>query len=204
MSDGPRDRDMSLTTVRQRSVAAWLGCAGAWPAALLAQRRGTLHRIGIVSLRPTADSEGPQPRSPQVAALLHALGKMGYVYGDHYVTIATGVAGHPLGMVGAVQELVRQKPDVIVVDACDFRAYCTEAFADFPRARMIVIGPEPDTSYGAVALENGAGAWLPRERVSDDLGRELRRLLGCVHDPCPQRRTDRLRSTYGGVEARRR
>jgi len=101
-------------TVRRRSMAAWLGCAVLLPWPVLAQRRGTIYRIGIVGLAPTADIEGPQPRSRQVAAFLHTMGLLGYAYGEHYVTLAYGVAGHPLGMEGLVRELVRQKPDVIV------------------------------------------------------------------------------------------
>ena len=81
--------------------------------------------------------------------------------------------------------LQRHAPDVIVIDAADFPACCLGAFAEFPRERVIVIGPEPDASYRAAALTSGAGAWLPRERVGEDLSRELRRVLGCVHDPCP-------------------
>lgn len=81
--------------------------------------------------------------------------------------------------------LRRHAPDLVVIDGADFPACCLGPLADFPRARVIVIGPEPDASYRAAALAHGAGAWLPRERVGEDLGRELRRVLGCAHDPCP-------------------
>jgi putative tryptophan/tyrosine transport system substrate-binding protein len=106
-ADGPR--------TRRRSIVAWLGCASAGPWSAMAQKRGTVYRIGIVSLAPTSDIEGPQPRSPQVAMLLRTLSQMGYAHGEHYVTLSHGVAGNPLGMDGLVRELVRQKPDVIVV-----------------------------------------------------------------------------------------
>ena len=56
-------------TMRRRNIVAWLGCAGASPWPAMAQRRGTVYRIGIIGLSPTADIEGAQPRSPQVAAL---------------------------------------------------------------------------------------------------------------------------------------
>jgi len=61
-------------------MVGWLGCVGAQPWSAIAQRRGTTHRIGIVSLSTTTDIEGAQPRSPQ-AALLRAMSKMGYAYG---------------------------------------------------------------------------------------------------------------------------
>lgn len=100
--------------LRRRSMAAWVGCAVAWPGSALAQKRGTIYRVGIIGLAPTADLEGPQPRSRQVAALLQSLRSLGYLYGEHYITLPHGVSGHPLGMDGLVRELVRQKPDVIV------------------------------------------------------------------------------------------
>ena len=101
-------------TVRRRRVVAWVGCWTVLPRPAFAQRRDKLHRIGIVSLSQTTDIEGAEPRSPQVAALLRSMRQMGYVYGEHYVTLAHGVAGNPHGMDGLVSDLVRQKPDVIV------------------------------------------------------------------------------------------
>ncbi len=85
-----------------------------------------------------------------------------------------------------VARLVRRRaPDLVVIDAVDFPACCLDALAGVPFGHVIVIGPEPDSSYRAAALANGAGSWLPRDRVGEDLGTELRRILGCVHDPCP-------------------
>ena len=100
--------------IRRRSLVACLGCMGALPWAAMAQKRGTIYRIGIVGLSPTSEIEGAQPRSPQTAMFLRAMSQMGYTYGEHYVTLAYGVAGNPLGMEGLVHELVRQRPDVIV------------------------------------------------------------------------------------------
>ena len=87
-------------TVSRRRMASWLGCLGAQPWSAFAQRRGTIYRIGIVGLAPTVDIEGANPRSTQVAVLLRAMGQLGYAYGEHYVTLAHGVAGNPLGMDG--------------------------------------------------------------------------------------------------------
>jgi len=98
--------------IGRRSAVVALASASAWPAR--AQRRGVIYRIGIVGLNPTSDIEGPNPRTPQVAMLLRTLREMGYVYGQHYVTLAHGVSGNPLGMDGLIAALLRQKPDVIV------------------------------------------------------------------------------------------
>jgi ABC-type uncharacterized transport system substrate-binding protein len=114
MGRGLRVNSADRTTMRRRRFAACLGCVGAYPWSAIAQRRGTTYRIGIVGLASTADIEGAQPRSPQVAVFLRTMSQLGYVYGEHYVTLAHGAAGNPLGMDGLVRELVRQKPDVIV------------------------------------------------------------------------------------------
>jgi hypothetical protein len=71
-----------------------------------------------------------------------------------------------------------------VIDTADFPA-CFTALAHIPRDRIIVIGPEPDPAYRKVAMSNGAGGWLPRDDVGSTLSSEVRRLLGCRHDPCP-------------------
>jgi DNA-binding NarL/FixJ family response regulator len=75
--------------------------------------------------------------------------------------------------------------DLLVIDAADFFA-CSSALRDHvARGRVIVIGPEPDRAYRDAALANGAGGWLARDEVADRLGGEMRRVLGCDHDPCP-------------------
>src|SRR6185369_11179293 len=67
-----------------------------------------------VGLSQTNEIEGPHPRSPQIATFVRAMEQLGYRYGEHYVTLAHGVAGNPLGMDGLVEALVRETPDVIV------------------------------------------------------------------------------------------
>jgi DNA-binding NarL/FixJ family response regulator len=82
--------------------------------------------------------------------------------------------------------LDRLSPDLLVIDAADFPACCREALAHIPRNRVIVVGPEPDPSYRSAALAAGVAGWVPRDRVGDDLATEMRRALGCTHDPCPR------------------
>lgn len=85
------------------------------------------------------------------------------------------------------EAIERHHPDLVVADTGDFPACCRKALEGFPPARVVVIGPEPDLSYRHKALAQGAGSWIPRDRVGDELGSEMRRVLGCVHDPCPPR-----------------
>jgi hypothetical protein len=81
--------------------------------------------------------------------------------------------------------LAARAPDLLMIDAADFPACCPAPSSGFPPGRVVVVGPEPDRSYRQVAHARGAGAWVPRERVGEDLVREMRRVLGCTHDPCP-------------------
>lgn len=94
-----------------------------------------------------------------------------------------------------VAALDRLTPDLLVIDAADFPACCFAALAHIPRNRVIVIGPEPDPAYREVALRCGAAGWLPRDDVADKLGSEMRRVLGCRHDPCPPGHHPRSRAT---------
>ena len=81
--------------------------------------------------------------------------------------------------------ITRVDPDVIVVDDGDFPSCCRAAIDAFPPARVVVVGIEPDNSYEAAAVRAGAGAWVPRDRVGEDLGRVMRTVLGCCHAAPP-------------------
>lgn len=95
--------------------------------------------------------------------------------------VASEVRSGP-SLARALDELI---PDLLVIDAADFPTCCLTALDHIPRDRVIVIGPELDRAYRDVALANGAGGWLAREEVADQLGTEMRRVLGCRHNPCP-------------------
>jgi len=84
-------------------------------------------------------------------------------------------------------------PDLVVVDAADFPRCCRELLGTFPAARVVVIGPEPDPAYDHAARRAGAGAWLSRDRVGEDLGASMRAVLGCTHGPCPDGAVRELR-----------
>lgn len=83
--------------------------------------------------------------------------------------------------------LRRLEPDVLMVDDGDFPACCRSAIQAFPPSRVVVVGLEPDRAYEQAAFRAGAGAWVPRERVGEDLGAVMREVLGCRHAPCPPR-----------------
>src|SRR6266700_2368550 len=62
----------------------------------------------------TSPSSGPEPSSPSVAALLHGLRDLGYVYGRDFVTEPASVEGRIERISAIAAELARLKVDVIV------------------------------------------------------------------------------------------
>ncbi len=84
--------------------------------------------------------------------------------------------------------IARIRPDLVVVDDRDFPACCQAALDRMPPERVMVVGPEPDTAYRTLALTNGAGGWVSRDHVSDELSTAMRTALGCRHEPCPPTR----------------
>ncbi len=85
----------------------------------------------------------------------------------------------------------RTRPALVVVDSADFPACCQAALAAIPPGRVIVIGPEPDTAYQRLALSRGAGGWVCRDHVGEELSTAMRAALGCRHRPCPPGATPR-------------
>ena len=77
------------------------------------------------------------------------------------------------------------RPDLVIVDAADFPRCCRDTLGAYPRERVVVIGPEPDPAYERAARIAGAGAWLSRERIGEELRAAMRAVLGCTHGPTP-------------------
>lgn len=78
----------------------------------------------------------------------------------------------------------RTRPDLVIVDSIDFPACCQAALRTLSPEQVIVIGPEPDRAYRARALALGAGGWVCRDRVGDELSAAMQAALGCHHRPC--------------------
>ena len=90
--------------------------------------------------------------------------------------------------VDSVAELADNAPthqDLIVVDTADFAAVRRHLPSGFATAQVIVIGPEPDPAYRHAALCAGAGGWLSREHVAEQLCVALRSTLACVNESPP-------------------
>ena len=83
-----------------------------------------------------------------------------------------------------VDAIDRARPDLVIVDSVDFPACCQAALRALPSGRVIVIGPEPDRAYRSRALALGAGGWVCRDHVGEELSGAMRAALGCRHGPC--------------------
>jgi DNA-binding NarL/FixJ family response regulator len=84
-------------------------------------------------------------------------------------------------------EAIREEaPDLVILDAAYFARFC-DSVPTFPPHRVIIIGPEPDAAYERAARRRGAGAWLCRDRVGEDLSSCMCRVLGCTRAPLTER-----------------
>jgi DNA-binding NarL/FixJ family response regulator len=95
-------------------------------------------------------------------------------------TVAQPRAGELL-----VDATERNHPELVVVDSADFPACCQAALDALPAGRVIVIGPEPDRAFRDQAIARGAGGWVCRDHIGEELSAAMRAALGCRHEPCP-------------------
>lgn len=78
-----------------------------------------------------------------------------------------------------------RRPDLVILDAATFGAcHCAES-CGFPCGRMVVVGPERDLDFQAAVLADGAGGWVARDDVAEQLSAAMRAALGCTHVVCP-------------------
>ncbi len=92
---------------------------------------------------------------------------------DHWVVSA-------VGNLSELDSNALSSPDLVIVDTADFAGCCRRLPATLALARVVVIGPEPDPAYRHAALQCGAGAWLSRERVAEELCDALRSTQACA------------------------
>lgn len=67
--------------------------------------------------------------------------------------------------------------DVLVIDQRAFAHPDWRRTAAQSAAFVLVVAAEDDPSSQEAALAQGAHAWLPRERLAEELSREIRRVL---------------------------
>lgn len=99
---------------------------------------------------------------------------------DHACWSAEALDGEDL--VGAARD---RRSDLVILDASTFSAcHCADG-CEFPCGRMVVVGPERDLDYRAAVLAGGAGGWVARDDVAEQLSAAMRAALGCTHSTCP-------------------
>ena len=99
---------------RRTFISGLAVVALATPGVTHAQPARKLYRIGIASVSNGSDSAGPQPRNPYARAFLGELHRLGYVYGEHFITEPRGAEGKPERYPVLAAELVGMQVDVIV------------------------------------------------------------------------------------------
>ncbi len=82
--------------------------------------------------------------------------------------------------VSEIDHVAPPHPDLVIVDTADFDAVRRQLPATLALARVVVIGPEPDPAYREASVHFGAGAWLSRDRIAEELCPALCSTLACA------------------------
>lgn len=89
----------------------------------------------------------------------------------------------PCRLADAADVAGANRADVAVVATADFPGCCRELLGVVHPDRVVVIGPEPEGAYERAARAAGAGAWVSRDRIAEDLPPAVRSVLGCTRGP---------------------
>lgn len=89
----------------------------------------------------------------------------------------------PCVMTDVAQTAAGNGADVAVVATAHFPSACGDLLAVLPAEKVVVIGPEPEGAYERAARDAGAGAWVSRDRIGEDLRSALHTVLGCSRGP---------------------
>lgn len=73
--------------------------------------------------------------------------------------------------------LLASRPDLLVLDSADLFRFGSDGLNGFPKSHIVVVGPEADVDYRNVTAGRGAGAWVARDELADDLAPAMRRVL---------------------------
>src|SRR6185295_1873507 len=97
---------------------------------------------------------GAEPLDPGWSAFARGLRELGYVYGRDYVTEVRGSEPNRELWPGIAAELVRLKPDIIVVVGQQVRA-CKEATSTIPIVMVLAGDPVGDGLVQSLARPGG-------------------------------------------------
>ena len=93
---------------RREFITLLGGAAAAWPLAARAQQPGKVHRVGILW------ASAPSANAPRMEAFRQGLRELGYVEGRNVVIAARGAPLSARSYIPLVDELIRERVDVIL------------------------------------------------------------------------------------------
>ena len=170
------------------------------PRATPAQPARKVYRIGLLSSYETSGMVGPQPRNPNVNALLRGLRELGYVYGEHFVTEPRSAEGKPERLPAIAAELVRLQVDVIVAEA-PFLPALKRATSTIPIVMTGAGDPVREGFVQSLARPGGNFTGLSLQ-AHETAGRRLEILKELVPGPAPVAVVwDRRVGGWSGAEA---
>jgi len=131
---------------RRNTLLALLALLGA-PIAR-AQQTQKMHRVGwIVATGPTVAMIGPEPTNPNARVLLRELRALGYVEGKNFIFDPVSAEGHPERYPELVAEMLRRKPDVLMVSGSQVAVAAKKATTTVPIVMASVAQP---VKYGLI------------------------------------------------------
>jgi len=159
---------------RQLVIALGVGALGIRVRSF-AQRPAKIYRIGILTAGyTTSDLVGPSPPIPTLRAFLRALGGLGYVYGQHFVTEPRAGESKPERYTVVAAEVVRDQVDVIVA-AGPWLPALKQATSAIP---VVMAGAEDPLGDGLVgSLGRSGGNFTGLSNQSAELNRKRLELL---------------------------
>ena len=152
-----------------------------------AQQPGKVNRIAVVSASPASQLAGPTPINPAIRAFMQALKARGYIEGENLNLDRRTIYGlEPTGMDDMMAELVRLKPDVIVVPGSGSAVRAMKAAGGIPIVMAASVDPvgygvaqslaRPGGSVTGLTLDVGTGAEEKRLELFLELLPKARRI----------------------------
>jgi putative ABC transport system substrate-binding protein len=148
-----------------------------------AQPARTAYRIGIVGQSPTSDLVGSEPRAATMRAFLDGLRKLGYVYGEHFVTEVRGSGGDPEQFRPLAAELVAARVDVIVATGPAVPAV-KQATSTIPIIMSAATDPESEGFVQSLGRPGGNITGLSLQSI-DTTGKRLELIKELVPGNAP-------------------
>jgi putative ABC transport system substrate-binding protein len=154
------------------------------PHVVRAQPARKVYRIGILgSSVDTSDMAGPQPRNPNINALLRGLRELGYVYGEHFVTEPRGAEGKAERFPALAAELIGIQVDLIVAAGPPLAAL-KQTTSTIP---VVMVGAADPVRQGLVrSLAHPGGNFTGLSlQLTETTGKRLELLKEVVPGPAP-------------------